>query len=97
MTQTVMNFDGPTFSPQYDVERLTSQLAKVFTLMRDGHWRTLGEIADSVGGSEAGVSARLRDFRKERFGGHSVERRRRGEPSDGLFEYRLVIRETWTA
>ena len=90
MTQTVMNFDGPTFSPQYDVERLTSQLAKVYALMRDGRWRTLGEIADSVGGSEAGVSARLRDFRKERFGGHSVERRRRGEPSDGLFEYRLI-------
>jgi len=95
MTQTVMNFDGPTFSPQYDGDRLTSQLAKVFTLMRDGSWRTLGEIADSVGGSEAGVSARLRDFRKERFGSHSVERRRRGEPSDGLFEYRLLIREPW--
>jgi hypothetical protein len=65
---------------------LTSQLAKVYRLMRDGRWRTLGDIRGIVGGSEAGVSARLRDLRKKRFGGFTVERQR---CPDGLWEYRM--------
>jgi hypothetical protein len=50
---------------------------------------TLGAIGS---GSEAGVSARLRDFRKSDFGGHVVNRRRRGECSLGVFEYQLEIK-----
>jgi hypothetical protein len=78
-------FDGPDVS-EADRERLNSQLWRVFRLMRDGQWRTLSEIARAVEGSEAGVSARLRDLRKPRFGGHGVERRR---VSGGLWEYRM--------
>jgi hypothetical protein len=80
-------FDGSTFEPTKDGKRLNTQLYKVFSYMRDSKWHTLREVAQSVGGSESGVSARLRDFRKERFGGHTVERRR---VDGGLFEYRLV-------
>lgn len=82
-------FDGVTYSPVHDSVRLGTQLHRVRSLMLDGSWRTLGEIQREVGGSEASVSARLRDLRKERFGGWSVERRRRGEPSGGLWEYRV--------
>lgn len=57
--------------------------------MLDGVWRTLGEIQAQVGGSEASVSARLRDLRKDGFGSYLIDRRRRGEPSRGLHEYRL--------
>jgi hypothetical protein len=78
-------FDGPDVS-ESDRERLNSQLWRVYRLMRDGQWRTLAEVARSVGGSEAGVSARLRDLRKERFGGNQVERRR---VAGGLWEYRM--------
>jgi hypothetical protein len=61
-------------------------------LMRDGKWRTLREITEAIGGgSEAGVSARLRDFRKRSFGGHVVNRRRRGAGSAGVFEYQVII------
>lgn len=88
--QTTLDFSGATYSRQLDGERLTGQLQRVFALISDGQWRTLAEIAVVVGGSEAGVSARLRDFRKVRFGSHVVERRRRGEPKSGLWEYRLV-------
>lgn len=86
--QTELNFDGPTYEPEKDQVRLGKQMGLVKGLMLDGRWRGLEEIAEAVGGSEAGVSARLRDLRKSRFGGHTVERRR---VDGGLFEYRVLI------
>lgn len=83
----VARFDGETYEPEHDAKRLRSQLERVFYLMRDGEWRSLGRIAELAGGSEASVSARLRDLRKEKFGAHEVDRRR---VEGGLFEYRLV-------
>jgi hypothetical protein len=78
-------FDGPDVS-EADRERLNTQLWRVYRLMRDGKPRTLKAIADAVEGSEAGVSARLRDLRKARFGGYQVARRR---VAGGLWEYRM--------
>ena len=80
--------DGETFDADLDGARLSTQLGKVERLMRDGRWRTLAEIREAVGGSEAGVSARLRDLRKTRFGAWTVERRR--ESVSGLWAYRMV-------
>lgn len=85
--QTELNFDGPTYEPEKDQERLSGQFARVKELMLDGAWRSLAEIAAVVEGSEAGVSARLRDLRKERFGGYTVNRRR---VAGGLFQYQMV-------
>lgn len=85
-----MNFDGATYSPSLDLSRLESQLERVRELMLDSKWRTLDEIHRIVGGSEAGISARLRDLRKPRFGSYQVNRRRRGDATAGLFEYRLL-------
>lgn len=83
-------FDGATFEPEHDQARLTSHLARVRTVMLDGCWRTLPEIAKaSRSKSEASVSARLRDLRKSKFGAWTVERRPRGERARGLFEYRV--------
>ena len=81
-------FDGKTYNPDKDCYRLTTQLGKTFDLMKDGRWRSLSQIARSVSGSEAGVSARLRDMRKDRFGAHTVERKR---VKDGLWLYRLEV------
>ena len=84
--------DGETYQPVHDSVRLGKQALAVFELMRDGKWRTLREITSAIGGgSEAGVSARLRDFRKEKFGAFVVDRRRRGEGENGLFEYQLRL------
>lgn len=80
-------FDGATYQPEHDHERLATQLERVNLLMRDGRWRTLREIATLVSGSEAGVSARLRDLRKSRFGGHIIVRER---ISGGLWHYKLL-------
>ena len=85
------DFDGETYEPKLDKVRLTGQLGKVFRLMEDGKYRTLREIADSIGGSEAGVSARLRDLRKDKFGAHTII----GERSSvsGLWIYRMEARK----
>ena len=84
---TTPHHDGPDLTPA-DQRRLATQLVRVQTLMADGQWRTLSQIAATVGGSEAGVSARLRDLRKDKFGAHLVERHR--THSAGLWYYRLV-------
>ena len=84
-------FDGETYEPEFDFDRLKGQLQRVFALMQDGRWRSLGHIATACNCSESSASARLRDLRKDKFGGHQVERIRSRE-NDGLFLYRLVIR-----
>lgn len=81
-----MLFDGETFDPALDEKRLKSLLGRVFEYMRKGEWHTLYEIKMNCKGSEAGVSARLRDLRKQRFGSYTVERRR---VHKGLWQYRL--------
>lgn len=85
-------FDGRTYEDKHDRARLESQLVRIFDLMKDGNWRTLREISAIVHGSESGVSARLRDMRKPKFGGHTVERRARGDRERGLFEYKLIVK-----
>jgi len=82
-----LRFDGTTFEPERDAVRLTRQWWDVWRVMSDGEWRTLRELAAATGHPEPSVSARLRDFRKARFGGHDVER---DYLADGLWRYRLT-------
>lgn len=93
---TLPLFDGRTYNHDADHARLSKQYERVFDLMRDGSWRTLDEIARGTGDMHQSISARLRDMRKPKFGGHVVERQRRGDPSNGLFEYRLIISQTFS-
>jgi len=92
-TQRELRFDGETYDATQDFKRLKSQLSRVFcALASEGKWWTLAELAHVAGGSEAGVSARLRDLRKQRFGAHSIERKRH-EDGSGLWVYRLADTE----
>lgn len=84
-------FDGDTYDPALDLHRLTKQLGRVWSALQGGQWLTLDEIAKKTGDPQASISARVRDLRKQNFGGYEVERRRRGEPANGLWEYRLVL------
>jgi hypothetical protein len=79
-------FDGETYEPERDRERLGAQLLAVRYLMLDHEWHTLADLARYAGGSEASVSARLRDLRKRRFGGYVIERE---YVSRGLWRYRM--------
>lgn len=83
--------DGSTFE-SFDADRLNKQSRVVYAAVEDGKWRTLAQIALLTGAPEASVSARLRDFRKEKFGGITVERRR-VENVRGLHEYRVLTNQ----
>jgi hypothetical protein len=78
---------GATYNADRDFDRLNNQHADVWELMRDGEWRCLHDISRLTGHPEASVSARLRDFRKAKFGGHVVDRR---HVQGGLWEYRVT-------
>ena len=78
--------DGETYEHERDHERIAGQRREVWGVIVDRQWHTLSEISVIARAPEASVSARLRDFRKEKFGGHQIERRYVG---DGLWEYRL--------
>lgn len=82
-------FGGSTFVESLDCDRLRHQLGRVRSLMLDGVWRTLAEISAVTGDPQASISARIRDLRKDRFGGYRVDRRRRAEAERGIFEYRV--------
>lgn len=84
------SFDGATYRPEHDQERLSGQLGRVLEYMLGhGGWRTIAQIASVVGGSESGVSARLRDLRKPKFGGYRVDRKPLGGEKRGLYVYRV--------
>jgi len=83
-------FDGDDYVPPRDNPRLTRQYERIFTLMRDGVWRTLAEIESLTGDPPASISAQLRHMRKARFGQHTLNRRHLGEPRHGLYEYQLI-------
>lgn len=78
---------GPAYDPRLDKARLQRQHERIRDLMRDGAWRTLGEIAALTRDPESSISAQLRHLRKPRYGSWRVEKQRR---SQGTWEYRLL-------
>ena len=80
--------DGATYQPEFDWTRLNRQARAVFECLVDGDWWTLERLHNATGEPEASISARIRDFRKARFGGHKVERMR---VCRGLYAYRMVL------
>jgi hypothetical protein len=91
-----LTFGGETYDHDRDFIRLSGQLKRVWQVMIDGRERTLAMIAKESTAlrtkqgrdSEAAVSARLRDFRKRKFGGNILLSRNAG---GGLWLYRLVL------
>ena len=75
---------GETFERAKDGPRLDRQYDRVLAYMENGKWRTLHAIAVAANGSEAGVSARLRQIRAN---GHEVNRERR---AGGMHVYQVI-------
>ncbi len=86
-----------TFGPEYDARHDRLRLRTQFEVIRDvmlsaaecGSWLTLRELARITAHGEASISAQLRHMRKPQFGGYTVEKRRRGVASNGVWGYRL--------
>ncbi len=90
----VGKFDGATYDKSKDGQRLTTLMSRVYELMRDGRWRTLSTIAKKCKGTEASVSARLRDLRKDKFQMRYPSKRvdrKRIDNGNGLHTYRVVV------
>lgn len=85
-----MKFNGSDYVPEIDNERLSEQHLRIKDLMLDKKWRTLKEISKITSDPEASISAQLRHLRKKRFGSWVIEKKSRGDRSNGLFEYRLM-------
>lgn len=83
-------YEGPVNAA--DCSRLEGQTKRIFELMKDGFWRTLAEIEAVTGDPAPSVSSQLRHFRKLRFGGNIVEKRRRNNGAQ--WEYKLIIRKS---
>jgi len=91
MNQTELRFNGPVYNPERDNKRLKSQIQRIYHYMAAGGWHTFDEIHSATGDPHTSISAQLRHLRKERFGEHTIDKRHRGEPARGLYEYRLTI------
>lgn len=82
-------FDGATFDKHRDGERLSKQLTAVRDYCLKREWIFLEDMARDLNyppTSIPALSARLRDLRKERFGGYIVEHE---FVSKGLWRYRV--------
>lgn len=86
-----IKFNGSDYEPSLDDKRLTGQVLRVYECMKDSQFRTLSEIQEITGDPQASISAQLRHLRKSRFGSHTINKQRRGNREDGLFEYQLII------
>lgn len=81
-------FNGSDYLPERDDGRLTGQMLRIVSCMADGQWRSLADIEAITGDPAASISAQLRHLRKERFGGHTVNKEYLGE---GLWVYQLKL------
>lgn len=82
----LQNRGGETFDYARDAFRLHKQHQQVWDVMVDGQWHTLFDIAEKTGHPSQSISARLRDFRKEKFGAHTVLKKNLG---GGTWIYQL--------
>jgi len=83
-------FGGKTYDATFDYDRLNRQMKIVYNFIKDGEFHTLGEISKDTGVPETSVGARLRDFRRPKYGAHIILKRHIGDRYNGLFEYRFV-------
>ncbi len=90
--QTGPDFDGETYDRALDHKRLTGQLGKVYDAMSDHGWYTLAQLRRKTDAPEASISARMRDLRKKKFGGHTVSSIRLS--TNGLWWYKLQPKAT---
>lgn len=90
--QQELQFDGADYVKERDYKRLARNHFKLKELMKDGVYRTLSEISRFTDVPEASASAGLRDFRKEKFGSHTLNKRYEG---NGLYSYQLILKKEY--
>lgn len=86
------HFKGEGVVTDTDEDRLRKQYYRLYELMHDRRWRTLGAIEAATGFPQASISAQLRFMTRQEFGSHTKNRQYLG---GGLYQYQIVCnRET---
>ena len=86
------HFSGAGVETMADHDRLDFQFKEIKTLMKDGEWRSLQDIAQALKYPTASISAQLRNLRKFGYGSHTVNKKRRaGNMEGGTWLYQLVL------
>lgn len=67
-----------------------TQIEQVKAFLLNG-WTDLYIMAKTLGASDAGISARVRDLRKPEYGGHNVVKRK--IPHRRSYQYRILPQE----
>jgi hypothetical protein len=68
-------------------KRRANLTARCHAIMAGNGWFTIRLVAKVLGCSETGASARIRDQRKAKFGGHAVQRKKLG----GIWHYHVRV------
>jgi len=86
-------FDGAAYDSARDKDRLITQKQTIYNYMTSHakQWVTLRQISKFCQAPESSVSAQLRNFRKAKFGSHTVHRK---HVKNGLFAYQLELNES---
>jgi hypothetical protein len=90
-----VRFDSGVSLTAADHQRLGTQLDRLLSVVRDGSWWTVEQLQDEIFGRfqirdpQASLSAQLRNARKEKHGGYTIERRRVGN----FWQFRCVLPE----
>lgn len=86
-------FAGSDYDEKVDGPRLAGQILRIRECMEGAGYLTLYQIELSTGDPQASISAQIRNLRKTANGGHTVDKRRRGKPGAGCWEYRFTKRQ----
>jgi hypothetical protein len=86
-----MNKTGKTQIKKHTIWE--SAFDAIWSQLQDGDWYTLKELAFVGGCSEAGASARIRDLRKPKYGGYTIETQ--AAYGDVPWLYRLDTMSGW--
>ena len=84
-----VKFQGSDYAEEFDYGRLSGALRRVYDAMKCGQWQTTFETAERASVKNHETVTRMRRHIKN-MDGHSIEKRRRGNKEDGLFEYRII-------
>ena len=89
ITEQELHFHGPDITEEEN-KKMSAAMLRVFSLMKDGQWRTLENLMNVIGSPTQSIAIYLRAFREKRYGGHIVNKRKVGKGR--IFEYQLIIR-----
>lgn len=82
--------NGSTYEREFDFDRLNRQERIVYEAFSRGGYYSPRELEDMTGFNWASISARFRDFKN--IHGLKTDKRRRGDPKNGVFEYWVEAR-----